>query len=191
MHPAKHTPGAPLSLHTPSEVLCDTSNTAVDGARMAALYHTLDPQGGRPVSANYNGWLGPQNFCDLQGVDYDTGAYAKVHAAAPLKPMISSETSSAVSDRGEYVNNAATGHCSAYDNNFPGWGQTAEAAWGGIGEPDGVGILTAPYVSGGWTWTGYDYRGEPTPYSWPSASGCACACLRGRHAVKQMRARAL
>jgi beta-galactosidase len=22
-------------------------------------------------------------------------------------------------------------------------------------------------MSGGFTWTGFDYKGEPTPYSWP------------------------
>ena len=24
-----------------------------------------------------------------------------------------------------------------------------------------------PFVSGGFVWTGFDYRGEPTPYKWP------------------------
>jgi len=32
---------------------------------------------------------------------------------------------------------------------------------------NGQGILTRPFISGGWTWTGWDYKGEPTPYSWP------------------------
>ena len=54
-----------------------------------------------------------------------------------------------------------------YDTQKPGWGQTAEGAWGGIGEPNGLGILTRPFVSGGFTWTGWDYKGEPTPYGWP------------------------
>ena len=38
------------------------------------------------------------------------------------------------------------------------------------GGPDNVGggILTRPFISGGWTWTGWDYRGEPTPYAWPN-----------------------
>ena len=25
------------------------------------------------------------------------------------------------------------------------------------------------FVSG-WTWTGWDYRGEPTPYAWPNVN---------------------
>jgi hypothetical protein len=46
-------------------------------------------------------------------------------------------------------------------------------AWsGGIKEPHGGGILTRPFISGGWTWTGWDYRGEPTPYAWPNVNRC-------------------
>ena len=67
---------------------------------------------------------------------------------------IAVETSSAVSDRGEYANDAAGGHVSGYDSNYPGWGESAEQAWGGVGEGNGQGILTRPFISGGWTWTG-------------------------------------
>jgi len=27
-----------------------------------------------------------------------------------------------------------------------------------------------PFVAGGYVWTGFDYRGEPTPYAWPCTS---------------------
>ncbi len=27
-----------------------------------------------------------------------------------------------------------------------------------------------PYMSGSFVWTGFDYRGEPTPYKWPCAT---------------------
>ena len=46
-------------------------------------------------------------------------------------PLISSETSSAVSDRAVYANDPATGHVRGYDTEHPSWGQTAEGAWGG------------------------------------------------------------
>ena len=32
-------------------------------------------------------------------------------------------------------------------------------AWSAIMEKD--------FMSGGFTWTGWDYKGEPTPYAWP------------------------
>ena len=31
-------------------------------------------------------------------------------------------------------------------------------------------ILSRPFVAGGFTWTGWDYRGEPTPYRWPDVN---------------------
>lgn len=83
---------------------------------------------------------------------------------------MSSETSSAVSDRGEYASDAKTGHVTGYDDDYPGWGQSAEMAWGGQNEKTGGGILTRKFIAGGWTWTGWDYRGEPTPYAWPNVN---------------------
>ena len=153
-----------------NEKLCDSAHALADAKRLRALFHALDPGGGRVVSANYNGWLGPDTPLDVLGVDYATQAYDEVHRSAPTKPLISSETSSAVSDRGEYSSNASTGHVRGYDTEAPSWGQTAEAAWGGVGEPAGQGILTRPFVAGGFTWTGWDYKGEPTPYGWPDVS---------------------
>jgi hypothetical protein len=72
----------------------------------------------------------------------------------PGVPCISSETASAVSDRGEVATNATAGHISCYDNRPEGNTQLTEAAWGGIGITNGQGILTRSYMAGGWTWTG-------------------------------------
>jgi beta-galactosidase len=153
-----------------NEVLCNTGSAA-DAKAMANLMHSLDPYSGRPVSANQNGYIGPDTPLDVQGFDYATTNYDHWHAQAPLIPSISSETSSAVSDRGEYANDAAGGHVTGYDNQYPGWGESAEQAWGGVDETNVQGILTRPFISGGWTWTGWDYRGEPTPYGeWPQTS---------------------
>ena len=40
------------------------------------------------------------------------------------------------------------------------WGETAEEWWKFYGARD--------WEAGGFAWTGFDYRGEPTPYGWPS-----------------------
>lgn len=159
-------------------MLCNSKGDAQDAIAMKELMHKLDPLGNRPVSANQNGWEGPNTPLDVQGFDYSTGNYDPWHNKNPNLPIISSETSSAVSDRGEYgptgsaswKGNATTGYVSGYDTQYPGWGQSAEMAWGGINEPNGEGILTRPFISGGWTWTGWDYRGEPTPYAWPNVN---------------------
>ena len=135
---------------------------------MTALFHELDPLGNRPVSANQNGWIGPKTPLDVQGFDYGTSNYDNWHKGAPTIPSISSETSSAVSDRGEYANNATAGHVEGYDSDAPGWGQTAEGAWGGIGESAGQGILTRDFIAGGWTWTGalhVSLSSSPSPFS--------------------------
>ena len=86
---------------------------------MRDLFHALDPLGNRPVSANQNGWIGPSTPLDVQGFDYSTGNYDNWHKEAPGIPSISSETSSAVSDRGEYKNDPAGGHVQGYDNQYP------------------------------------------------------------------------
>ena len=125
-----------------NEVLCNSKGGKNDAIAMKKLMHELDPLGNRPVSANQNGWVGTGTPLDVQGFDYSTQRYDQWHSQAPGIPEISSETSSAVSDRGEYANVKPTGdqggYVSGYDTNAPGWGETAEKAWGGVGEPKGA-----------------------------------------------------
>ena len=45
-------------------------------------------------------------------------------------------------------------HCSAYT--------TPENSWEPLGSRE--------FVAGGFVWTGFDYRGEPTPYHWPEVN---------------------
>ena len=73
-------------------------------------------------------------------------------AAVPGKACISSETASAVSDRSELLTNVSAGRINCYDNAPGGNTQTTEQAWGGVGVTAGQGILTRPFMAGGWTW---------------------------------------
>ena len=52
----------------------------------------------------------------------------------------------------------------SYDDVFPGWAATSNArnSW--------AAICRQASFAGGFSWTGFAYRGEPTPYGWPSAS---------------------
>ncbi len=135
----------------------------VDGARifkaMKDVVHQYDLS--RPVSCAMNGgWGHGITFVeDLQGINYSPGSYDDFHKSFPDMPLYGSETASTVSTRGIYANDAKAGYVSAYDVNFPGWADTAEDAWRPIAERD--------YVAGGFVWTGFDYKGEPTPYAWP------------------------
>jgi beta-galactosidase len=64
--------------------------------------------------------------------------------------------------RGIYANDKEKGYVSAYDVNFPGYANGTEGWWK---------IYDArPFVAGGFAWTGFDYRGEPSPYGRPCVS---------------------
>lgn len=128
-----------------------------DAMKKATLQ--LDPT--RPITCAMNGGWGQGITLveDLQGCNYNPGGYDNFHKGFPTLPMYGSETASALSTRGEYVNDIVKGYVSAYDVNAPSWGQTAEVAWRAIAE--------RPFVAGGYVWTGFDYKGEPTPYAWP------------------------
>jgi beta-galactosidase len=52
--------------------------------------------------------------------------------------------------------------CSSYDNCSAPWGSTQEETLKLIKKYD--------FLSGQYIWTGFDYIGEPTPYTWPSRS---------------------
>ena len=115
----------------------------------------------RPVTAAMNGGHGSgiTNFNDLEGFNYGPGGYDDFHKKFPNKPMYGSETASEVSTRGVYANDKEKGYVTAYSTEAPGWAQTSEAAWKALAERD--------FMAGGFVWTGFDYRGEPTPYQWP------------------------
>ena len=49
-----------------NEVLCNSKGGKDDALAMKKLMHELDPLGNRPVSANQNGWVGPDTPLDVQ-----------------------------------------------------------------------------------------------------------------------------
>lgn len=148
---------------------------AEEGARIAATMvarcHELDPT--RVVSAAVNGdnRKGLSDALDVIGFNYGLDRPDAYHKDFPSRPIYGSETASAISTRGEYTTDPLRNTVSAYDVNQPGWGETAETWW--------TFYDTRPWEAGGFAWTGFDYRGEPTPYGWPSISsqfGIADTC---------------
>ena len=95
----------------------------------------------------------------VRGFNYRTNVIEQYHLDHPDQPLIGTETASTVSTRGEYANDTTKGYVSDYDVNAPPWGETAEGWWKFYDEHE--------YLAGGFVWTGFDYRGEPTPYRWP------------------------
>jgi beta-galactosidase len=129
---------------------------------MKRLIRHLDPT--RLVTVAQNGAFGKgiSAVVDVQGFNYVEESIDAFHKAFPKQPMIGTETASTLCTRGIYANDAAAGYVSSYDLNAPPWGKTAEPWWKIYAE--------RPFLAGGFAWTGFDYRGEPTPYSWPCIS---------------------
>uniref|UniRef100_UPI003B3B6014 glycoside hydrolase family 2 TIM barrel-domain containing protein n=1 Tax=Sphingomonas sp. TaxID=28214 RepID=UPI003B3B6014 len=132
-------------------------------AAMQARVRALDPT--RPTTFAFdNSWdKGAARVVDVLGFNYRTDKIEAFHAGHPQVPVYGSETGSTVATRGAYANDAAAHVVRAYDTEHPWWASTAESWWTIAAE--------RPYIAGGFIWTGFDYRGEPTPYSqFPSIS---------------------
>jgi beta-galactosidase len=129
------------------------------GADMVRRCHELDPT--RVVSAAVNGdnRQGVSDALDIIGFNYGLERPDKYHADFPKRPIYGSETSSAIATRGIYVTDKLRNWVNSYDGVVP-WGETPETWWTYYG--------TREWEAGGFAWTGFDYRGEPTPYGWPS-----------------------
>lgn len=132
--------------------------------RMTAAVKALDDT--RPVTAAMNGGffteLNVSHAVDVVGSNYQVPDYDRYHKAYPNKPFTSSEDTSAFMTRGEYKTVKEKNLIASYDDDAAQWGNTHRDAWQAID--------TRPFVAGGFVWTGFDYRGEPTPNDWPSVS---------------------
>ena len=136
---------------------------AEQGARIAAemvrLCHELDPTRVVSAAVNGNNEQGVSDAFDIIGFNYDLKLPDKYHQEHPNRPIYGSETSSAIGTRGVYASDPLRNTVNSYDGVVP-WGETAEEWWKFYG--------TREWEAGGFAWTGFDYRGEPTPYGWPS-----------------------
>jgi len=118
---------------------------------------------------------------DLIGYNYNHQIWEQFHDRWPGKKMIVTESTSALETRGYYdhvpfdtirrwperwdipfKNPNGSYTVSAYDNISTPWGSTHEESI--------KALLKSDHVSGMYIWTGFDYMGEPTPYSWPARS---------------------
>jgi beta-galactosidase len=136
---------------------------AEEGAKIAATMvrrcHELDPTRVVSAAVNGNNAKGISDAFDITGFNYNLKYPDDYHKKNPKRPIYGSETSSAISTRGVYSTDPLRNTVNAYDAVVP-WGETAEEWWKFYGTRD--------WEAGGFAWTGFDYRGEPTPYGWPS-----------------------
>lgn len=130
---------------------------------MKRVCNDLDPT--RGITAAMDGGYGEgiTEVLDVIGFNYRDNKIDDFHAKFPHMPIIGTETASTVATRGEYARDAKKHLLPAYDTEAPWWANTAEQWWPHFD--------AKPYIAGGFIWTGFDYRGEPTPFSeWPSIS---------------------
>lgn len=152
--------------------------------RMQRLVRKLDPTRSTTYGCNED-WI---NICDYQrsnglrfdvfGANYRSGQrsahYDDFHAKHPDWPMLGSETWGGTCTRGLYRDDGtplggrweAEGwldekrYVSAYGNWCTPWGYSIEETW--------KDCLARPHMAGTFIWTGFDYRGEISPYTWPA-----------------------
>lgn len=131
------------------------------GADMVRRCHELDPTRVVSAAVNGNNEKGVSEALDIIGFNYNLKFPEKYHAEHPNRPIYGSETSSAISTRGDYSTDPLRNTVNSYTGVVP-WGETPEEWWKFYG--------TREWLAGGFAWTGFDYRGEPTPYGWPSVN---------------------
>jgi beta-galactosidase len=139
----------------------DTPQAGNVARSMQDYVKQLDPL--RPVTyASPEGdvFRGINSVIEVRGWNYHYGPdMDRYHTEHPNQPNVGTEQASVVGTRGIYTNDHSRGYVAAYDVVWPGWTTTAESWWSYFAD--------RPWLSGGFVWTGFDYRGEPTPYWWP------------------------
>ena len=137
----------------------------------------------RPITAGCNE-PSPNNHLfkgkalDIVGFNYHHQWIKDVPKNFPGRPFIMTESVSALQTTGFYTMPSdsvikapkewwlpytdPSFKCSSYDNMHASWSSTHEETWDVVKH--------TPYVGGQFIWTGFDYIGEPTPYSYPARS---------------------
>ncbi|MGH9605676.1 MAG: beta-galactosidase GalA [Terracidiphilus sp.] len=123
-----------------------------------------EEDGSRPVSIAPTGAIGTGGLavCDVIGYNYMDQQAAAYHKTHPDRPVIGTETVSAVGTRGIYVTDPAKGYVGSYDP-WTTTGRASAVGWWSFCDAQ-------PWLAGGFVWTGFDYRGEPSPDGWPNIS---------------------
>ena len=96
----------------------------------------------------------------VRGFNYRHLDVAEYHRQHPDQPVMGTEVGSTVTTRGIYEKDNTRCYVPDQDITFPWWASKAEDWWKPAAENK--------YWQGGFVWTGFDYRGEPTPFQWPN-----------------------
>lgn len=164
-------------------------NTSVGLRIFDRLQHAvkrLDPTRPTIYGCNCN-WIDICEFHDSHGFRFDLWGsnyrsqqrsenYDDFHAKFPDWPLVGSETWGGASTRGLYEDDGCPlaerwrgkkegwvddkRYVTAYANWCTPWGYSIEEMWQDCAD--------RPFMAGTFIWTGFDYRGETTPYDYPA-----------------------
>lgn len=130
---------------------------------LLAIQKELDPTRTSTYAADMaNDFKGVNEVIPIRGFNYREYAVADYHRDHPNQPLLGTEMGSTVTTRGIYEKDEIRAYVPDQDITHPWWASKAETWWKLAAEND--------YWLGGFVWTGFDYRGEPTPYKWPNIS---------------------
>lgn len=138
----------------------------ITGARIAqtmqAYVQSLDPT--RPATAAFSGGIGSNGITttlNLLGINYIANKSTdEQHRLFPQQCIWGTEEGSTHATRGIYFRDDEKHYIPAYDKAPNPSFISIEDGWKHYASRD--------YLAGMFIWTGFDYRGEPTPYAWPS-----------------------
>ncbi|WP_336829157.1 glycoside hydrolase family 2 TIM barrel-domain containing protein [Sphingobacterium multivorum] len=151
---------------------------------LAAIADSLDGTRPTTIANNELSKTNPvlmSSAVDLIGYNYNHKKWASFPQDHPGKKFIITESTSALESRGTYdlvpydssrmwperwdipfSGGNKDRNISAYDNVFTPWGSNHQTSLRLMEKYD--------HIAGMYVWTGFDYLGEPTPYTWPARS---------------------
>jgi len=140
-------------------------HTTSIGKRIAETFiakqKLLDPTRTCTYAADLgNIFRGVNEVIPVRSFNYRQFAVADYHKDHPNQPLLGTEMGSTVTTRGVWEKDSIRAYLPDQDITAPWWASTAETWWKLAGPND--------FWLGGFVWTGFDYRGEPTPYTWPN-----------------------
>lgn len=154
----------------PSIIMWSLANEEGQGAKpygakvFAAMKEVIEKiDSSRPVTGGINGGYTKEGYIsveDILGMNYHNIEFAKIHSQFPNLMIYGSEDSNAKTSRGTLETSRALGLCSEY-----GCGSLDAGPW-----RSWVPVAENSFIAGEFVWTGFDYRGEPNPFSWPAVT---------------------
>ena len=130
---------------------------------MQGFSKSIDPT--RPVTVAVSSGFrsGISSVVEIMGYNYLGNGDIDAHRNEfKQQPGMGTEEGSTFATRGVYFTDDAQHYQSAYDKKPRPSFYSIEEGW--------KFYATRPHMAGMFIWTGFDYRGEPTPYGWPSVT---------------------